>query len=123
MPMHEQFVASLLSKFSFRFLNKQIISNTAVNEMDRIRARRRNIIPLNTGYLGLGLWITSSVFYYFIPYGTVLVTDTADIGIRAFIACIYTDTWYCLGLAAVLTYGNADAKMKIYNIFKKTQEI
>ena len=104
--------------FSFcRFLNKQTKTNTAINEVDRALARKRNLVPANTGIFGIVLWITSTIFFYFIPYGGFLLPRRMDVGIRAFISMLYTDSWYGLGLAVTLTYGNSTAKMKIRKIF------
>ena len=97
--------------FLYRFLANETKNNSAINEVDRKKDRKRNFVPASIGMIvfifhGFGVMLFMITYTY-----NSKIFDSAT---RAFLNAAFADCIHCIISPVILIYGSRDARRK-YN--------
>ena len=114
--MYVLLMINIFSNFYlYRFLQKQTSQNIATTEIDKKKARKRNLVPASIGMIILAIFSFTLTFFMF-TY--MFKTELLDNGTRAFMNAMVSDLIHCLVSPFVIINSSIDAKKKIREILK-----
>ena len=99
--------------FLYRYLSDKTENNSALNEVNRKKDRKRNLVPARLG--------STLIFFYMLTVLLFTVTysyhsDSFDRATRAFLNNVSTDLHLCICHPAIMVWGSKDARKKVKEI-------
>ena len=106
--------------FLYRFLSNKTNKNTWMNETNRKKDRKRNLIPANVGMTVLT--------FYGVSVGLFMLTYTYksndfDSATRAFLNAAFVDITYCITNPVIIILGSVDARRKFTDFWLKVTKL
>ena len=122
MPWNQLFMVFLIASnvscnlFLYRYLERRTENNIARSEADKMKDRKRNLVPARIGMMNIFLYVVAMAFFMF-AYS--FKSDSLDSGTRAFMIAAFGDFMHCIFSPIFIISGSMDARRKVREIFTK----
>ena len=109
------FINILCNIWLFSYLNSMTNKNTALGERDRMKEKKRNLMPVQVGMLHLLCYVITVVLMTFIFSYKSLSFDSAT---KAFLIAIYGDFFHCFLGPLVVLLNSSDAVRRLRQLYR-----
>ena len=93
--------------FLYRFLSDKTENNSALNEVDRKKDRKRNFIPAS---IGMTVFVVYGFSLMLFMFTYTYNSKNFDSATRAFLNAALTDCMHCIVTPGFIIYGSTDAR-------------